>query len=101
MLIVNVDIKVKPDMIDQFIEVTIKNASESIKEPGITRFDFMQNRDRPDHFILVEVYKDEKAPLDHKNTIHYKNWKETVTNMMAQPRKSVKYINIFPEESSW
>lgn len=101
MLIVNVHISVKPDMIDDFIKATKKNAAASIREPGIARFDFIREKDDPSRFILVEVYRDEEAPARHKETGHYKEWREIVETMMASPRESRKYINILPDDDGW
>jgi len=96
MLIVQVHVHVKKDMTEQFIEATRKNASKSIYEPGIMRFDFIQHEEDKNRFVLVEVYRDDNAPAKHKETQHYKEWRETVEPMMTEPRKSIKYVNIFP-----
>ena len=101
MLIVQVQVHVKKDTIDEFIEATVKNATESINEPGIARFDIIQQEDDPEWFTLVEVYKDKNAPVKHKETGHYGQWRKIVEPMMAEPRKSIKYINIFPDDSKW
>lgn len=101
MIIVNVFANVKPDMIEQFKQATLKNAANSIKEPGVARFDFLQQEDNPVNFLLVEVYKDNNAIAKHKETLHYAEWRSTVESMMAQPRKSIKYSNIFPDDTKW
>ena len=101
MLIVNVHISVKPDMVDDFIIATNKNASTSVNEPGIARFDFIQQEDDPTRFILVEVYRDKEAPAKHKETAHYKEWRETVAPMMAVPREGIKFINVYPGDEGW
>lgn len=101
MLIVHVHVHVKKDMVDKFIEETKKNASKSIYEPGIIRFDFIQQEDDRNRFVLVEVYKDSNAPARHKETDHYNQWREAVESMMAEPRKSIKYENIFPDDNGW
>ena len=101
MLIVNVYVKVKEETIDAFREATLANASESIKEPGIARFDVIQQEEDPTQFMLVEVYRTEEAPAAHKETAHYLTWRDTVADMMAEPRIGVKYTNCFPEEQNW
>jgi len=101
MLIVLVQVHVKKDTIDKFIEATVKNAAESINEPGIARFDIIQQEDDQEWFTLLEVYKDKNAPAKHKETRHYGQWRKIVEPMMAEPRKSIKYINIFPDDSKW
>jgi quinol monooxygenase YgiN len=101
MLIVQVHIRVKPESIEAFRAATIENASQSVQEPGIARFDFLQQADDPTRFVLVEVYRDAEAPARHKETAHYAKWRDTVEGMMAEPRTSVKYLNVFPEDSGW
>ena len=101
MYIVHVDIQVKPEFVEAFIAATVDNARNSGQEPGIARFDFIQNSDDPTRFALVEVYR---TPADadlHKQTAHYLRWRETVADMMAAPRTSVKYVNLFPDDAGW
>ncbi len=101
MLAVHVNIQVKPGCIDRFIEATKENAKNSLKEPGIARFDLVQRQDDPTRFVLVEVYRDAKAPARHKETAHYAVWRDTVADMMAVPRSSTKFETLYPEESGW
>lgn len=101
MLIVHVFVHVKPDKIEDFKTASIANASESIKEPGVARFDVVQQQDDPNRFTLVEVYRTAEDPARHKETAHYKTWRDTVADMMAEPRTSVKYTEIFPLEDGW
>ena len=99
MLIVHVHIQVKPDRVEDFKAASVANASNSIKEPGIARFDVLQQQDDPNRFLLVEIYRTADAPAAHKQTDHYKTWAETVADMMAVPRQSVKFENVFPEDA--
>ena len=101
MLIVLVYVNVKPEFVEEFKRVTIENASNSVKEAGIARFDVIQQTDDPTKFILVEVYKTAQAPAAHKETSHYERWRDTVAEMMAEPRQGIKYSNIFPEDVDW
>jgi len=101
MLIVHVFVHVKPDKIDAFMTATLENARNSIHEAGIARFDVIQQQDDPARFVLVEVYRTEQDPGRHKETAHYQKWRDTVADMMAEPRTSVKYTNIFPDETDW
>ena len=98
MFIVHVDVHVKEEFLEVFIQETILNARNSIQEPGIARFDFIQRKDDPTRFMLVEVYRDENAPAKHKETAHYLKWRETVADWMAQPRKGEKHIILAPTE---
>jgi (4S)-4-hydroxy-5-phosphonooxypentane-2,3-dione isomerase len=101
MHIVHVFIKVKPDMVEAFKKATIDNADNSRKEPGIARFDFIQQADDSTRFCLVEVYRTAEAPGQHKETAHYKKWAETVTDMLAEPRSRTVYANVFPTDAEW
>lgn len=101
MLIVHVHVRVKPETIERFKQATIANAQESIKEPGIARFDFVQQQDDSTRFVLVEVYRTPEAPAAHKETKHYQTWRDAVASMMAEPRTSVKFVNIFPDDHGW
>ena len=101
MLAVHVNIDVKADCIDAFIEATRENARNSLREPGIARFDLVQNIGNPAHFVLVEVYKTGDAPATHKETAHYAKWRDTVADMMAVPRSSTKFETLYPEDERW
>jgi autoinducer 2-degrading protein len=101
MLVVHVHIKVKTDLINAFKEVTLANARESLKEPGIARFDVVQQSDDPTKFVLVEVYRSVEATTAHKATAHYAAWRDRMESLMAEPRFSVKYSNVFPDDASW
>ena|SRR5579859_4566492 len=98
MLIVHVQVQVKPEFIETFKQATLANARQSIKEPGIARFDFMQEQDDPSRFLLVEVYRDLEASAAHKETTHYKVWRDTVAPMMAMPRASVRYTGLLTKD---
>jgi autoinducer 2-degrading protein len=99
MLVVFVQVHVKPEYIERFRSATLGNASESVKEPGIARFDFFQQQDDPARFVLVEAYRTADAPAAHKETRHYQLWRDTVAPMMAEPRSSIKLANIFPADA--
>ena len=96
MLIVHVHVQVRPEAVEAFKAATIENARESLREPGILRFDLIQKRDDPATFLLVEVYRTAEAPTAHKATRHYEVWRDTVAPMMARPRTSVQYVDVFP-----
>ena len=101
LLIVHVHVQVKPEHVAAFREATLANARASVKEPGIARFDTIQQRDYPTRFVLVEIYRTAEAPAAHKETAHYAVWRDAVAPMMAVPRTSVKFENVFPEDSAW
>jgi len=101
MLIVHVHVHVKPDKVEAFEAATIENAGKSLKEPGIARFDVARQNDDPTRFVLVEVYRAADDPAKHKQTTHYQKWRDSVEEMMAQPRTSTRYCNIFPGETGW
>jgi len=97
MVILQVFIRVREEMVEAFKAATIENATQSLQEPGVARFDFYQQADDPNRFTLVEVYRDEEAPAQHKETAHYKKWLQTVTDMMAEPRTRTLYRCVFPQ----
>ncbi len=99
MLVVHVHVHVKPDKVEAFKAATIENAQASLREAGIARFDVIQQTDDSTRFILVEVYRTPDAPGRHKDTPHYARWRDTVVDLMAEPRHSEKYINLFPFDS--
>jgi quinol monooxygenase YgiN len=101
MFIVHVHVYVKPDSVDAFRGATIENANNSVKEAGITRFDVIQDLDDPTHFVLIEVYRTKEDSARHKDTPHYARWRDRVMEMMAEPRKSVKFVNVFPGDEGW
>ena len=101
MQIVHVHVNVKPEFVEAFKQATIDNANNSIKEPGIARFDVIQQTDDRTKFVLVEIYKTKDAPAAHKETVHYKRWRDAVMTMMAEPRQGIKYNNIFPGDENW
>lgn len=101
MQIVLVHIHVKPEFVDAFKQASIDNASNSVQEAGIARFDFIQQTEDPTKFVLVEVYKTTDAQAAHKETNHYARWRDTVAGMMAEPRHGIKYTNIFPTDENW
>ena len=101
MLIVHVTVRVKQEYVQAFTEATIENAQDSVKEPGIARFDVIQQMDDPTRFLLVEIYRTDDAPARHKETAHYQKWRDTVAMMMAESRSSVKYTNLFPSDAEW
>ena len=101
MFIMHVHISVKPEHLEEFKQATIINASNSVKEPGIARFDFVQVTDDPTRFVLVEVYRTREDTAKHKETAHYHAWAEKVTPWLAEPRTRVQYHNVFPDDEGW
>ena len=101
MHIVIVHVHVIPDCIEEFRKATIENASNSLKEPGVVRFDVLQRQDDPTWFVLNEVYRTPDDQGRHKETAHYSKWRDAVADMMAEPRQGIKFSNIFPEDDEW
>ena len=97
MLIVHVQVHVVPDEVPAFLAATEANATASLEEPGVLRFDVISDLTDPAHIVLVEVYRDDSAAAAHKETAHYALWRDTVADMMAEPRRSQKYSQVFPE----
>ncbi len=102
MIVVHVDVRVRPERVAEFLEATVVNARASLREPGILRFDVIQDQADPAHVLLVEVYRDADAPAAHKATGHYATWRDTVAEMMAQPRTSTKFSAVHPAgDAGW
>ncbi|AFE09261.1 antibiotic biosynthesis monooxygenase [Corallococcus coralloides DSM 2259] len=101
LLVVHVHVHVLPQHVDAFLQATLANARESVKEPGIARFDVCQDNEDPTRFVLVEAYRTAEAPAAHKETAHYLTWRDTVTPMMAEPRAARRYSNRFPDDAAW
>ena len=98
MLVVHVHVQVKPECVEAFRRATVENARNSVREPGVARFDVAQQADDPTRFVLVEAYRTAEAPAAHKATAHYARWRDAVAEMMAEPRAAVKYANVFPPD---
>ena len=101
MLVVHVHVQVKPESVAAFVEATRQNSAASLLEPGVARFDLIQQLDDPTRFVLVEAYKTTQAPAAHKETAHYAAWRDAVADMMQSPRSSVKFESLCPEDSRW
>jgi (4S)-4-hydroxy-5-phosphonooxypentane-2,3-dione isomerase len=101
MIVVHVHVRVKAEFVDAFRAASIENARNSVKEPGVVRFDVIQQVDDPTRFVLVEVYRTADDPGRHKETSHYRAWRDTVAEMMAYPRTSVKFANAYPPDEGW
>lgn len=101
MLVVHVHVHVKPDCVPAFIEATRQNSAASLLEPGVARFDLIQQLDDPTRFVLVEAYKTPQAPAAHKETPHYAAWRDAVADMMQSPRSSLKFESLCPEDARW
>jgi (4S)-4-hydroxy-5-phosphonooxypentane-2,3-dione isomerase len=99
MLVVHVHVRVRPGQAHDFLAASMENARASLAEPGVLRFDVIQDQDAPDHVVLVEVYRDGDAAAAHKQTAHYATWRDRVADMMAEPRRSEKYSAVFPAGS--
>jgi quinol monooxygenase YgiN len=98
---IHVQVHVKPEAVDAFRAATLANASGSVKEPGVLRFDVFQDKDDPTRFVLVEVYKDVEAHAAHRETAHYKAWRLAVDDLMAETRTARKFVNAFPADDAW
>jgi quinol monooxygenase YgiN len=101
LLVVHVHVRVNPGSVEAFLAATAENSRQSLLEPGIARFDVVQQIDDPTRFVLVEAYRTPEAPALHKETAHYALWRDTVAPMMAEPRSSVKFLSVAPGPDAW
>ena len=101
MLVVHVHIHVKPESVANFLQATIENGRASVQEPGIARFDVVEQQDDSTRFVLIEVYRTPDAVAAHRATAHYAKWRDTVEPMMAEPRQRMLYNAVFPDSGGW
>jgi autoinducer 2-degrading protein len=101
LLVVHVQVHVKPEGVGAFRSASLANAEASRREPGVVRFDVLQDRDDPARWVLVEVYRDAAASAAHKETAHYATWRDAVAPLMAAPRSSRRFVNVSPDASGW
>jgi autoinducer 2-degrading protein len=101
LLIVHVHVRVVPGSEQAFLAATLANAAASRREPGIQRFDVLQDRDDPLRFVLVEIYRDQAAAVAHKETEHYARWRDAVAGLMAEPRRGVRHVNVSPDDAGY
>jgi quinol monooxygenase YgiN len=101
MLVVHVYVRVKPESVEDFRQATIENARSSVQEPGIARFDVVQQQDDATRFVLIEVYRTTEAPAAHRETAHYAKWRDAVAPMMAEPRQRMQFNAVFPDPEGW
>jgi quinol monooxygenase YgiN len=101
LIVVHVHAHVKPDAVESFRAASLENARASVQEPGVARFDVIQSVEDPTRFVLCEVYRNAGAPAAHKETAHYLRWRDAVAGLMAEPRTSARYVNVFPDDQGW
>jgi (4S)-4-hydroxy-5-phosphonooxypentane-2,3-dione isomerase len=101
LVIVHIDVHVKPDGVDAFVRATRENAAHSLEEPGVARFDVAQDAGDPTRFVLVEAYRDQAAVAAHKETAHYRTWRDAVEGLMAEPRRPRTFASVFPDPDRW
>jgi len=101
LLVVHVHVRVKPGGEEAFRAASLANGDASRREPGVVRFDVLGDREDPGRFVLVEVYRDAAAAAAHKATAHYAAWRDAVADLMAEPRRSARYVNLSPDDAGW
>jgi (4S)-4-hydroxy-5-phosphonooxypentane-2,3-dione isomerase len=101
LVIVHVHVHVKSEAVDAFRAATVDNASHSVNEPGVARFDVIQSVEDPTRFVLIEVYRSHEAAAAHKQTPHYDRWRAAVADLMAEPRTAARYVSVFPDDRGW
>jgi (4S)-4-hydroxy-5-phosphonooxypentane-2,3-dione isomerase len=101
MLVVHVHVRVEPADLEAFLAETRRNAAASLEEPGVRRFDVLQDEGDAAHVVLNEVYVDRAAANEHKQTAHYARWRDAVAAMMAEPRTATRFAAVFPAEDRW
>ncbi len=92
-----VHVRVKPEHVEDFLRATRENHLGSVRERGNLRFDVLQSVEDPTEVVLYEAYATEADARAHKETAHYKKWREAVEPWMAEPRRGVVYRGVYPE----
>lgn len=92
-----VQVRVRPEHVQHFIDASRPNHAGSVREPGNRRFDILQSVDDPGRFVLYEAYASAADAAVHKNTAHYQTWRDTVAPWMAVPRVGTQYQGLYPE----
>ncbi|HXK10669.1 MAG TPA: putative quinol monooxygenase [Vicinamibacteria bacterium] len=101
LLVVHVHARVKAGAEEAFRAASRANAEASRREPGVVRFDLLADREDSGHFVLVEIYRDAAAATAHKETAHYAAWRDAVAGLMAEPRRSERFVNLSPGDEGW
>jgi quinol monooxygenase YgiN len=101
LLVIHVQVHVKPDAVEAFRQATLQNATSSRREPGVVRFDVVQDLDDPTRFVLIEVYRGTAGQAAHKETAHYATWRDAVAPLMAEPRTARRFAAVSPDEAGW
>ena len=101
LIVVHVHAHVKPEGVEACRAASIENSRESLREPGVARFDVVQSTEDPTRFVLVEAYRTADAPAAHKATAHYARWRDAVADLMAEPRTAARFVNLAPDDSDW
>jgi autoinducer 2-degrading protein len=96
MLVVIVHCHVKPEYVEAFADACRTNHAGSVQEPGVRRFDVLQERDDPTRFVLYEWYADDADAVAHKDTAHYATWRDATAHMFQEPRHGVRYDGLEP-----
>jgi len=100
MFVTLVQVYVTEEHIQDFIAASAANHKSSVQEPGNLRFDILQSPDEPGHFILYEAYRTRQDAAAHKETGHYRSWRDTVADWMAQPRQGIPFNGLYPQHSA-
>ena len=101
MLVVHVHVHVKPEFVERFREATVENARQSLSRARHRALRCFGAGVRPGAFCSDGGLSNAGAAAAHKATAHYQVWRDTVAEMMAEPRTSLQFTNVFPEEEAW
>ena len=94
---------IKPEFVEAYRDAIVENARHTLLEPGIIRFDVLQDKKNPTHFSLFEAYQDAAARETHLTMPYFLKWKETVLGqeMFAQKGHGDEFDAVFPQADAW
>ena len=102
MRIVSVQFTLKPEFVEQFIQVSLGDARGSVEnEPGCHRFDVYRGRQDPNVVCFYEVYSDDAAFAKHQTMPHYLAWRDAwKQEWLAAPTAVVHGDSIYPPDEA-
>ena len=99
MILINVKMPVRPDKMDEWLELADSYAKAVNAEEGCVYFEFARTLDDPNVFLVIEAFRDGEAGGAHVATEHAKNFFAKAPYLVsAQPQ--IVYIDS-PDFTGW
>jgi quinol monooxygenase YgiN len=94
MFVVQVSIEAKPEQRAVFLALTLADAEESRRDPGVVGWEVLQSVEGPNRFVLHEVYRAREDGLHHLETAHFKAWRAAIAPLIIAPPSAVSYSSL-------